>query len=217
MKIVALLAAASGVALAASSASAAVIYSPEAAYVPFPVVNATGAGPESLTSNITWTSTNASNQGGSVYGWNQGYSFLGNSNYSFGTWTVVGLNDSSGYYGVVDSMTFNFATPVKTIGAVLNWVTSQAPVTIAAYNSDGGLLDTLTLSANGVNLETPDRFYGFAEDTADISKFVLTDGYVAAIGGLNGVPEPAAWALMLVGFAGLGAALRTHRQKAAVA
>ena len=34
-------------------------------------------------------------------------------------------------------------------------------------------------------------------------------------GGPGGVPEPATWALMLIGFGGLGAAIRRSRQKAA--
>jgi len=34
----------------------------------------------------------------------------------------------------------------------------------------------------------------------------------ADISGVSGVPEPAAWALMMVGFAGLGAALRSARK-----
>lgn len=33
--------------------------------------------------------------------------------------------------------------------------------------------------------------------------------------GLSATPEPASWALMLIGFGGLGAALRSSRQKAA--
>jgi hypothetical protein len=202
----------------ASAASASVITSPEGQFIAFPVVNAFGAGPETLTSNITWSSTNANidNQG-AVYGWNQGYDFLGNG-YSSGV-SLVGLNDSSDYWDVVDSMTFAFATPVQSAGAVLNWVPNGSPVTIAVYNSSDVLLDSLTLSADEANSVTPDSFYGFSESTADISSFVLTDGYVAAIGGLNvaGVPEPATWALMLTGFAGLGAAMRFGRRKAAIA
>ena len=43
---------------------------------------------------------------------------------------------------------------------------------------------------------------------------------IAAIDNVSltgGVPEPAAWALMLVGFGGLGAALRHRRRRLAVA
>ena len=72
------------------------------------------------------------------------------------------------------------------------------PVTIAAYDASNNLLESFTLSAGDVNLVTPNSFYGFLDASADISSFVLTDGYVGVISGLNGgdhhcggVPEPA--------------------------
>jgi PEP-CTERM motif len=82
------------------------------------------------------------------------------------------------------------------------------------------LLDTLTLSSGGSNDVTPNSFYGFQESSKDIAYLTLTDGYVAAIGGLSiaTVPEPSTWAMMLLGFAGLGfAGYRASRKGASVA
>ena len=70
------------------------------------------------------------------------------------------------------------------------------------------------LSSGGANLFAPDAFYGFISDTPNIKSFTLTDGYVGIrnIQEIAGVPEPASWGLMILGFAGVGAALRTRRQ-----
>jgi len=177
-----------------------------------PSSNYFGPGPQT-SGGVTWSSTNASNQGGSVYGYTGGYGFPPN-----GSWSGVpmeGLNDSTDAYGVTDSMTFSFAHPVSAFGGEINWVPTNAPVTISAYDSANTLLDTLTLAAGGANLQSPDAFYGFIEGSPDIAKFVLTDGYVGirnveAIG--LAVPEPSTWGMMLLGFLGLGAVVRAHRR-----
>jgi hypothetical protein len=189
--------------LAGAAAQAALITSAEGNYYAFPVVNYFGPGPQTFGPGITWSSTNASTQGGSVFGYNSGYNFGGNG-FSSGV-SLVGLNDSTDAYGITDSMTFTFASPVSVVGAILNWFPSNAPVTIEALSSTNVVLDSYTLGVGGGNNGAPNTFFGFKHTTKDISSFVLTDGYVAAIGGINaGVPETSTWVMLLAGFAGLG-------------
>jgi hypothetical protein len=202
-----------------AGAEASVITTQTGTFAAFPLVNYQGAGPQTFDGGeVVWTSTNGSNQGGSDFGYNGAYGFGTNGYNVNGGDVIAGLNDSSdpNYgYGSVDSMTFTFAAPVASVGAMLNWVPNKAPVTISVY-SGTTLLESLTLSENGNNLVTPDSFYGFKESNPEITSFVLTDGYVGAIGGLYidaPAPEPATWSLMLFGLAGLGAALRVSRRK----
>ena len=181
-----------------------------------PAVNYFGPGPLASPGAV-WSSTNATIQGGSVYGYTEGYSFEGN-----GFWSGIpmeGVNDASDVYGVVDSMTFTFTNPITAFGGEINWVPNDNPVTIAAYDSMGNLLDSLTLSAGDANLQTPDAFYGFIEGSADIKTFVMTDGYIGienieSIGLPTGVPEPASWTIMLLGVGLAGAAMRSKRKTA---
>jgi len=86
---------------------------------------------------------------------------------------------------------------------------------ISAYNSDGVLLGSFL--ENGVSTSQSDGsaiFIGISDSTADISKIVfsLTDASSApndfALGPIefsaSAVPEPSTWAMMLLGFLGLG-------------
>jgi hypothetical protein len=207
------------------AANAAVATTSFSRSIAFSAVNDFGTGPYVVAPGVTWSSTNNGEQDGAVFGYTGGYGFADNG-FSYGV--VAGLNDSSDTYGVVDSMTFTFADPISAVGAVLNWSPNGKPVTIAAYDAAGDLLDSLTLAADETNLVAPNAFYGFQDGAADISSFVLSDGYIAAIGGLSvsggdfaptarlnvsAVPEPASWAVMLMGFAVLGSAVRGARRR----
>ena len=89
-------------------------------------------------------------------------------------------------------------------------VTTQRPsaVTSVGFDSTG----TIAL-ANGATAD--------ASDTGFLNFRVLTPGgsftslsgadYTTLQDGIGGVPEPATWAEMLLGFAGLGALLRRRR------
>jgi hypothetical protein len=91
--------------------------------------------------------------------------------------------------------------------------------------SDVGLtstpVDGSTLCGNSVTCALGDSDYSrgvfFLPAGTDTIKLtyegVIGDGSVDFfVGAPNGVPEPATWALMLAGFAGLGAALRGRRK-----
>lgn len=188
------------------------------------------AGPVSFGPGVTYSSTSAS----SVIGATGAYSFG-----AAGSWSgtpMAGLNAARG------DMVFDFAAPVSSIMAEMNWDADHsdgALVYIAIYNSLGDLLETFALG-NG-DEDRDSGYYGFTRNTADISRIVLSNGYIGARNfytntngnyGANGgggggfarfngegehnlqaaVPEPGAWLLMIVGFGACGAMLRRNRQ-----
>jgi hypothetical protein len=189
------------------------------------------AGPVGFGSGVTYSASSAN----SVIGATGAYSFGSNGSWK-GT-PMAGLNTAQG------SMTFDFTTPVSSVMAELNWDPNHSDgqlIYIAIYNSFGDLLETFQLADGDAGLDS--AFYGFTRGTADISRMVLSNGYIGARnfytntqanygGGYNGpfnnlvedgphgehnlqaaVPEPGTWLLMIVGFGACGAMLRRSRQ-----
>ena len=111
------------------------------------------------------------------------------------------LLDLAGAGGFADSFTVNFGGFSTTITGDQAGNFSYAPF---SFNIDGSNITgpTTTLSFQG-------QINSFSGDPFNLDDVSVTEN------GAGGVPEPAAWALMLTGFLGAGAALR--RRQLAVA
>ena len=110
-----------------------------------------------------------------------------------GSFPNSGSNEySDGAVQAYDAITQDVAT---TPGATYD-------VSFYAADTNGGMGDYQALSTNGDVTDS----YGNANDL-----------FVYAGSAIPSVPEPATWALMLVGFGGLGAALRNSRRATSLA
>jgi hypothetical protein len=164
-------------------------------YISMPVVNYHGPGPQAY-ANYVWSSTNAINLGGSVFGYIAEYAFGTNGFWNGALGPMAGLNDSFFRFGTHDTMTFFFATPVQEIGGFINYVPGGGTdTTIAIYDSTHTLLESynVTFLTSGVN---QGKTLGFLRSSADISYFTLTGNYIGIAGTSSTVPEPTSLALL---------------------
>jgi len=180
-------------------------------------LNYLGPGPQSGP-NYTWTSTNAVNQGGAVFGYTGTYGYGSNGIWDGQLGPMAGLNDSFAYYGITDSMTFAFTTPVYEVGGFINYFPNgTTPTTIAVYDTSDDLIESATLSfLTGGSTDTGE-WLGFQE-TTPIGYFTLTDNYIGITDMVTEsspegtvVPEPGTMALLGSGILALAWAARKKR------
>ncbi|WP_017668865.1 PEPxxWA-CTERM sorting domain-containing protein [Sandarakinorhabdus sp. AAP62] len=221
-------------ALLSSAASAALISGAGslagANNITLPAANFVGAGPQSL-GPITWTSDFAASR----YGWTGGADFGSNGNWAPGGAPILGLNTgfnpNTGGYA---NMTLTFDNPVSGFLAEVNWAlggTNAASVIIQAFDVNGNRLThpefpTTSdfhyywfLANNGNSNVMQPGYYGFTFANPVIKSVVFSNGFIAVRnlswtgpavpgGGVGGVPEPASWAMLIVGFGLVGAMQR---------
>ena len=196
MNIKSLVPAAATLFLSSNFADATIITSlPGGTLEQMPLMNVFGTGPFTFGPGITWTATSSE----AVFGYGNGY----------GTQVVWSdpTNPLAGTNVFSSSMTFSFATPISAFIGQMAWDNGNGAVTVQAFDSSNHLLDTLNLTNGSINLETPGGFFGLQEGSADISKIVFSNGDVA-VRDLSilttAAPEPSTWAMMILGFLGVG-------------
>ena len=124
--------------------------------------------------------------------------------------------------GIYDyTLTFNLASPTKASFTGQYAVDNQVT---------GILLNGVALSTNGGGTDGAFTSFGASSGfkagantlTFQVDNFAQSGGNPTGLNveftsSVAGVPEPATWAMMLVGFGGLGAAIRSRRSRAALA
>jgi PEP-CTERM motif-containing protein len=195
IKSIRFLAGLAGLAFASQSQASVITSLPGGASIPMPGLGTSGAfgtGPHTFGPGITWTATDSS----ALFGYQGGYAV------SNGFWN--GTPPFAGTNSLSVSMSYAFSSPVSAFLTDLIWDVSQV-VTMSVFDSSNVLLETLTLSNGTSNLVTP-GYYGFQEATANIARVTLSNGAIANrnISISSAVPEPSTWAMMILGFAGVG-------------
>ncbi len=198
--------------MAAQPSSAAVISTlPQGVAQAFPTGNIYANSPRTFGDGVTYNvKTLAGGQASSHFGATGTYTFNGSGSWSGVPYAAFGLQSAV--------MSFSFADPVSAALAEFNWsrnATGTTPITFRAYNSAGKLLESLSFASNDPARTT--GFYGFQRAGNDISRFEV-DGYWVGARNLStfteigsAVPEPATWAMMIIGFGGAGAVIRRRR------
>jgi len=138
--------------------------------------------------------------------------------------------DTSQYLSVGAGQTFTLSTPV--LSEISFYVGSLDPYNSITFTGDGGFSQTFTggqltaattaadVANGGRSAAASNGRYTFTFDKSVTAVMIASNSpafeisNIGAIpsGDLALVPEPAAWALMLVGFGGLGAGLRAQRR-----
>jgi hypothetical protein len=150
---------------------------------------------------------------GSVVG-QGGYGLLANGSFG-GSAVYIGVDSATGYAQLMLN-----GGPVSQLGFFMNYAPDSGnDATIYALDSLGNpfaTFDLVTLAP----ISTPGgfnqfQFRGITSDTANIFGLRFGGDYILVTGTANGlpsaVPEPATWAMMILGFGAMGLVLRRRR------
>ena len=121
--------------------------------------------------------------------------------------------------GISSTSVLSFLDQAGNVIFSSNIVTFNDPPLNQGYNSPGrsfGAVDFPSPSLAGITRFSAIRIVGTVDAFSDPSVTALEYDRLSLTLGLNtpvgGVPEPATWAMMLIGFGGIGAAMRTRRK-----
>jgi hypothetical protein len=135
-----------------------------------------------------------------------------------GDYNTFGVNSLHNCYcsNSFGALTMTFATPVSGIGFF--WGASDDQWTLSAYNSSDALIESFLLpitsgSNAGDFVGIKDPGIASAVLSGPSGDYIFIDN-VEGVG--SGVPEPASWALMILGMGGVGFALRGRASKPAI-
>jgi hypothetical protein len=216
MRAFAFLAAAGAILTAQPAAAAAVTSLPGGAAMPLSAAQQfNGACCRNYTRAFDGGTFTADNS--NLWGWTEGFDFLGDTP----DWAAGGSPAAIAYGSGSTTMNFTLDAPVAGLLADFNWGGQSpfwGPLTISVFDASDILLESFVLAANGANSVVPGK-YGFSRDQADISRLQVSGVYYGVRGisttqgGAGAAPEPAAWALLILGFGAAGSALRRTRRQ----
>ena len=107
------------------------------------------------------------------------------------------------------------------MGGCLFGYPANASLNDAAYTVPTGVIAAVSLIAYGYSDDGSGGYSALADPMVQIDPAFLLDNpgfslvFSSNITSLSAVPEPAAWAMVMVGLGGLGAAMRSRRRQAA--
>lgn len=204
----------SSLAVAIQPAQAAVITSlPEGVKQEFTPHSGNVRGPVEFGDGITYQATTLTGQqANSYFGHTGGFTFPDGSNWGGGEpFAAIGLATAI--------MSFTFDQPVSAVLADFIWArSSDTEFKFRAYDANGKLLEGVSFTT--ADPAYPKGFYGIQRATNQIARFEVEGYYFGLrnfstfVAPTSAVPEPAAWAMMIMGFGTAGAMIRRRRNTA---
>lgn len=134
-----------------------------------------------------------------------------------GQYNTFGVNSLHNCYcnNSFSQVTMTFGSPTNGIGFF--WGASDDQWTLSAYGVGNNLLESFLLPITGpsnagdfVGIKDPGISYAILSGPS--SDYVFIDN----VTGVSAVPEPSTWAMMLIGFCGLGFLAGRHRNRSAL-